>query len=71
MSKKIKPAVLAATVTALLSFVLNTALAEDWTQFRGPGGMSVSKDKVPVKFTDKESVAWKLTCQQKELPVRS
>ena len=59
MSKKIKPAVLAATVTALLSFVLNTALAEDWTQFRGPGGMSVSKDKVPVKFTDKESVAWK------------
>ncbi len=31
----------------------------DWPQFRGPGGQSVSSEKVPVKFSDTESVAWK------------
>ena len=31
----------------------------DWPQFRGPGGQSVSSEKVPVKFTDTDSIAWK------------
>lgn len=34
--------------------------AEDWAQFRGPGGLGVSPDKgLPERWSDKENVAWK------------
>jgi outer membrane protein assembly factor BamB len=38
-----------------------TALAADWTQFRGPGGAGVAKDdKVPSEWDKTKNVAWKV-----------
>jgi outer membrane protein assembly factor BamB len=47
----------------LLSFLLIASpavMAEDWKQFRGPGGLGVSSDKdVPLKWSETENVLWK------------
>jgi outer membrane protein assembly factor BamB len=38
----------------------SAALAEDWPQFRGPGGQGRSSEVgLPLKWTDTENVAWK------------
>lgn len=35
-------------------------LAENWPQFRGPGGLGISQEKdLPVTWSEKENVAWK------------
>jgi len=36
------------------------APADDWTQFRGSGGVNVADSAVPTKFTDTQNVAWKV-----------
>jgi outer membrane protein assembly factor BamB len=49
-------------LTALLitSFSITAALAEDWTQFRGPNGSGVSTSKgVPETFGPTKNVVWK------------
>lgn len=46
-----------------LVFLLLASLAhgENWPRFRGPNGTGVSTDKdVPVKWSDKENVLWKV-----------
>jgi outer membrane protein assembly factor BamB len=46
-----------------MSFLTLTlpAAANDWPQFRGPGGSGVADDqKPPVKFGPKENLAWKV-----------
>jgi outer membrane protein assembly factor BamB len=41
-------------------FIIPAALAGDWMQFRGPGGLGVSNDKeVPEKWSETENVVWK------------
>lgn len=46
------------TCWSALSLTLN---AEDWTQFRGPGGLGISSDKnVPVKWSKTENVRWRV-----------
>src|SRR5438477_5201242 len=33
--------------------------AEEWTQFRGPGGLGISSERgLPVKWSAKENIAW-------------
>ncbi|HEV8368090.1 MAG TPA: PQQ-binding-like beta-propeller repeat protein [Pyrinomonadaceae bacterium] len=50
--------ILAALFISLLS--LPTALAEDWTQFRGPNGTGVSVTTgLPTEFGPKKNVVWK------------
>ena len=48
---------------ALLGFLIvatSTARSDDWMQFRGPGGLGVSKDTgTPVKWSETENVLWK------------
>ena len=45
-------------LASLLS--LNAALAVDWTQFRGPGGLATSQETgLPVKWSSKEGIAWR------------
>lgn len=39
---------------------LAPASAADWLQFRGPGGLGASADKVPTKWSPTENVAWKV-----------
>jgi len=40
--------------------IIPAALATDWMQFRGPGGMGVSNDKgLPEKWSETENVVWK------------
>src|SRR5262245_15507843 len=34
--------------------------AGDWPQFRGPGGRAVSDEAVPVRWTARENVRWKV-----------
>jgi len=52
--KKLLPALLIA------SFSITQALAEDWTQFRGPNGTGVSTSKgVPDTFGPTKNVVWK------------
>jgi len=35
-------------------------LAENWPQFRGPGGLGISQEKdLPVNWSEMENVAWK------------
>ena len=52
-----------AQISFLLVFIfscVNVSLAEDWTQFRGPGGQGISKQKnLPVTWTDTENISWK------------
>ena len=43
----------------LLAVICISLAGFDWPQFRGPGGQSVSKEKVPVQFSDTDSIAWK------------
>src|SRR5438034_137080 len=34
--------------------------AQDWTQFRGPGGLGVSSDKnMPAQWSDDKNLIWK------------
>jgi outer membrane protein assembly factor BamB len=41
-------------------FIIPAALATDWMQFRGPGGLGVSNDKgLPEKWSETENVVWK------------
>jgi len=50
------------TLVALIaiSFPITSALAEDWTQFRGPNGSGVSTSKgVPETFGPTKNVVWK------------
>src|SRR6185295_13166262 len=50
------------TLVALLiaSSTLTTALAEDWSQFRGPNGTGVSATTgLPEKFGPNQNVVWK------------
>ncbi len=50
---------LASTVCSSAVFS-SAALAEDWPQFRGPGGQGRSTEVgLPLKWTDTENVAWK------------
>jgi outer membrane protein assembly factor BamB len=44
----------------LALFIIPTALAADWMQFRGPGGLGVSHEKgLPEKWSETENVVWK------------
>ncbi len=43
----------------------NSATADDWTQFRGAGGISVSDSSLPTKFDDETNVAWKVPMPSK------
>jgi outer membrane protein assembly factor BamB len=47
--------------TALfVAAVLAPALAADWTQFRGPGGLGTSPDRgVPLNWNQNENILWK------------
>ena len=48
------------TVALVLSLIASCAWAEDWIQFRGPGGNGASKEVgLPTKWTSKENVAWR------------
>jgi len=50
---------LAAAVLALILLGL-PAGAEDWPQFRGPGGLGIARDKdLPTTWSATENVAWK------------
>jgi outer membrane protein assembly factor BamB len=41
-------------------FIIPAALAADWMQFRGPGGLGVSNEKgLPEKWSETENVVWK------------
>jgi outer membrane protein assembly factor BamB len=51
--------ILASTVLSSAG-LSSTALAEDWPQFRGPGGQGRSSEVgLPLKWTETENVAWK------------
>ena len=48
------------TSTALLVLTRGSSLAENWPQFRGPGGQGVATEKnLPLKWSATENVAWK------------
>src|SRR5688500_8537293 len=51
-----------ALVVTTLAFTSASALAEDWPQFRGPGGTGVVTGKLipPDTWSTKENVAWKV-----------
>jgi outer membrane protein assembly factor BamB len=50
----------AVVVLFIASLALKTALAEDWTQFRGPNGSGVSASTgLPVEFGPNKNVIWK------------
>jgi outer membrane protein assembly factor BamB len=47
--------------SVLFLVVIWFASAEDWPQFRGPGGDGVSKEtKLPLTWSEKENVRWKV-----------
>ncbi len=57
MSGRLCSSVCSVFVIALLS---QTSAAEDWPQFRGPGGQGVSQAKnLPVTWSDTENLVWK------------
>src|SRR5258705_4704692 len=50
----------AVVVLFIASLALKTAVAQDWTQFRGPNGSGVSAStRLPVEFGPKKNVIWK------------
>jgi outer membrane protein assembly factor BamB len=56
-----KRRLLQACLLQLLFFILSSsALAEDWTRFRGPNGSGISKDTgFPVEFDKARNVIWR------------
>jgi len=47
-------------ILLVAALAITTALAEDWTQFRGPNGTGVSVTTgLPVEFGPKKNVVWK------------
>src|SRR5215471_4418619 len=55
------PKVIRSLVALLIaSLSLSSALAEDWSQFRGPNGSGVSETTgLPVEFSPEKNVLWK------------
>ncbi|MBX9680072.1 MAG: PQQ-binding-like beta-propeller repeat protein [Gemmataceae bacterium] len=52
---------LGTAVFAVASLSWAFAHADNWSRFRGPNGSGVSDDaNIPVKFSDKENLAWKV-----------
>lgn len=50
---------LASLAFGLVAFGAHVS-ADDWSQFRGPGGLGVSMESdLPVKWSEKENIAWK------------
>lgn len=47
------------SITVLL-FVNQLALAEDWSEFLGPKASAKSNDTVPTKWSNDESLLWKV-----------
>ncbi len=44
----------------IIGFLVQTTLADDWPQFRGPDSLGVSKAKnLPVTWSDTENLIWK------------
>lgn len=57
MFKRILSSMCAVLIMGAMS---QTVLAEDWPQFRGPGGQGVSQVKnLPVTWSDTENLVWK------------
>lgn len=52
------PIVLTVLLTTSV-WVNSSAIADDWTQFRGDGGVSVGDTAVPTTFDDQHNIAWK------------
>ena len=54
-------ACLSYAITALVAlFCSNTSEAENWPQFRGPGGRAISSEtRLPTRWSDTENIAWK------------
>lgn len=47
-------------IMALTVLAGATSRGDDWTQFRGPGGLGISPEKgIPTKWSAKENIAWK------------
>ncbi len=46
------------SIVLLISWASHV-VADDWTQFRGAGGVSVGESAVPTKFDDQQNIAWK------------
>ncbi len=41
-------------------FLAQAVLAENWPQFRGPGGLGISQEKdLPITWSDAENIVWK------------
>ena len=51
--------IIAFTCTALIAS-LSIANADDWTHFRGPGGVSVANAKLPASFDKDNNISWKI-----------
>ena len=50
-----------APLIALLALTFSARAADEWPQFRGPGGQGISDAKnVPTEWSDTEHVAWKM-----------
>ena len=48
-------------LTLMIGFGAGTLQAEDWRQFRGPNGSSISKETgLPVNWSPTENIAWKV-----------
>ena len=48
------------SLTLVITLFVTSASADDWTRFRGPGGMGVSNEKgLPYKWSSGENIAWK------------
>jgi outer membrane protein assembly factor BamB len=42
-----------------LTLSCSSAIAEDWSRFRGPNGSGISESKLPVSWTPTDNVEWK------------
>lgn len=43
-----------------MAMAVPSSLAEDWPQFRGPNGSSLSPSELPISWTPTENLAWKV-----------
>ena len=45
---------------SIIVFLTQVSLAENWPQFRGPGGLGTSQEQnLPVTWSETENIAWK------------
>jgi hypothetical protein len=47
------------SLLVLTAITISQSFAEEWSQFRGPDGQAISRNKVPTTWAVDKNITWK------------